>query len=122
MSDTTLRAAAWLAFAIQFCVGAAVLRHKASTSLLVLLNLVAALCVLAYWGRRWFDYLFGGVTWYGSDQLIPAYALVVCLLAVLTLVGRYQGNGVHWTIFALNTLVLLGAALFFSFFKMNRLF
>ena len=122
MSDTVLRAAAWLAFAIQLLVGTAVVRHKASASLIVVLNLVAAAAVLAYWGRRWFGYLFRGITWYVSDQLIPAYAIVVCILCVLTLSGRYQGVGVHWLIFCVNTLVLLAAALFFSLFRMNRLF
>ncbi|HEV8123060.1 MAG TPA: hypothetical protein VGP80_02370 [Gemmatimonadales bacterium] len=119
MSDTTLRFLAWLAVAIQLLAGAAVLRHKASVSLLAVFNLVAGASVLVYWGRRWFDYLFHGVTWYATDQLIPAYALGVCLLAVLTLLGRYQGVGVHWFIFSLNALVLLAAALFVSFFRMK---
>jgi len=122
MSDTTLRAVAWLALAIQLLVGAAVVRHRASVSLLAVLNLVAGASVLVYWSWRWFGYLFRGITWYATDQLIPAYALVICLLAVLTLWGRYQGVGVHWFIFGLNALVLLAAALFFSFFRMTRLF
>jgi hypothetical protein len=122
MSDPTLRFLAWLAVAIHLLVGAAVLRHKVSVSLLAVLNLVAGALVLVYWGRRWFGYLFHGITWYATDQLIPAYALVICLLAVLTLLGRYQGVGVHWFIFSLNALVLLAAALFFSFFRMTRLF
>jgi hypothetical protein len=117
-----VRAVTWLAFAMQLVVAAAVLRHKASVSLIALLNLVAALAVLAYWGTRWFGYLFRGVTWYATDQLLPACALVVCILALLTLFGRYHGVAVHWTIFGATTLVLLAAALFFSFFRTTRLF
>lgn len=120
--NTALRAVTWLAFAMQLVVAAAVLRYKASISLIALLNLVAALAVLAYWGMRWFGYLFRGVTWYATDQLLPVCALVVCILALLTLLGRYQGVAVHWTIFGSTTLVLLAAALFFSFFRTTRLF
>jgi hypothetical protein len=122
MDDATIRAITWLALGIQLVVGAAVLRHKAPASLIPLLNLIAGGAVLVYWGRRWFDYLFRGITWYLTDQWIPAYALLVCVLAGLTLAGRFQGTAAHWLIFGLNTLVLLGAALFFSFFRMNRLF
>ena len=122
MNDSTLRALAWSAFVIQILAGAAVVKHKAPSSLLVVLNLLAGAAVLVYWGRRWFDYLFRGVTWYAADQLIPAYALLVCLLAVLTLLGHSQNVRVHWWIFGLNTLILLAAALFFSFFRMTRLF
>ncbi|MEO8450850.1 MAG: hypothetical protein ABI647_13715 [Gemmatimonadota bacterium] len=46
-------------------------------------------------------------------------ALLVCLLAGLTLSGRYQGVTAQWLIFASNTLVLLAGALFFSFFRMT---
>jgi len=122
MSDATLRALAWSAFIIQVLAGAAVLRHKAPSSLLVVLNLVMAGAVLVYWGQRWFGYLFRGVTWYATDQLIPAYALLVCLLAVLTLLGRSQFGGIHGWIFGLNTLILLAASLFFTLFRMTRLF
>jgi hypothetical protein len=122
MSNAALRAVVWLAFAMQLFVGAAVLRHKASVSLIALFNLVAAVAVLAYWGRRWFGYLFRGITWYATDQLVPAYALLVSLLAILALSGRYQGLPAQWMIFGANTLVLLGAALFLTLFRMTRLF
>jgi len=122
MSDSTLRAVAWVALVIQLLMGAAVARHRVSFSAIVVLNLVAAVAVLVYWGRRWFGYLFHGVTWYAADQLVPLYALLVCLLAVLTISGRFQGVGVHWLIFILNGLALLAAVLFFSFFRITRLF
>jgi hypothetical protein len=122
MSDSTIRILAWSALIIQILVGLAVVRHRAPSSLLVVLNLVAATSVLAYWGRKWFGYLFRGISWSAADQLIPAYALLVCLLALLTLSGRYRGVGVHFWIFGFHTLILLAAALFFSFFRMTRLF
>lgn len=122
MSDSSLRAAVWVALAIQLLVGGAVARHKVSVSALVVLNLVAAVAVLAYWGRRWFGYLIRGITWYAADQLIPAYALLVCLLAALWLSGRYQAVAFQWLIFAIDTLILVGAVVFFTFFRMNRLF
>ena len=122
MSDSAVRVIAWLALAIHLLVGAAVLRHKAPVSALAIVNLVAGALVLVYWGRRWFGYLFRGITWYAADQLIPAYALLVCVLAVLTLLGRYRGVGAHGLIFVLDTLVLIGAVLFFTFFRMTRLF
>jgi hypothetical protein len=122
MGDAAIKAITWLALGTQLLVGAAVARHRAPASLIPLLNLVAAAAVLAYWGRRWFGYLFRGITWYATDQWIPAYALLVCVLAGLTLAGRYQGTVAHWLIFGLNTLVLLGAAVFFSSFRMTRLF
>jgi hypothetical protein len=122
MSDATLRVVAWLGLAIHLAVGAVVLRHKAPVSLLAVLNLVTAGSVLIYWGVRWYGYLFRGITWYASDQLIPAYALLVSLLCVLALTGRYHGVAVHGVVFGVNTLVLLSAALFFTFFRMTRLF
>jgi len=122
VSDSTLRVLAWAAVLIQGLACAAVLRHRAPWALVVVLNLLAATAVLAYWGRRWFGYLFRGVAWSATDQLIPLYALLVSVLAVLTLMGRFRGVAVQWGIFGFNTLVLLAAALFFSFFRMNRLF
>ncbi len=122
MSDSTLRVLAWSAVLIHGLACAAVLRHKAPMSLIVLLNLLAAASVLTYWGWRWAGYLFRGVSWSATDQLIPLYALVVFALAVLTLAGYYRGVAIHWGVFTLDTLVVLAAALFFSFFRMTRLF
>lgn len=122
MSNAALTVLAWLAFAAQLLVGAAVLNHKAPVSRIALLNLAAAAAVLLYWGNRWIGYLNRGTTWYATDQLLPTCALVVCLLAALTLAGRYQGVIAHWMIFGSTTLALLAVALFFSFFRMTRLF
>ena len=115
-------AVAWLALAVQLLVGIVALRQKSMLPLIPLLNLVAALGVLAYWGQRWYKYLFQGVIWYATDQLIPLYAILVCILAVLTLSGRYPGVFLNWVVYGADTLVLLAAALFFSLFRINRLF
>lgn len=122
MSDAVIKVVTWLALATQLLAGIVVWQHKAPFSLIVTLNLAAAACVLAYWGQRWYGYLFRGITWYATDQLIPLGALLVFILAILTLTGRYNGAALHWMIFGINTLVPLAAALFFSFFKMTRLF
>src|SRR5678815_2865886 len=105
MSDAIIKVVIWLALAIQLLAGIAVWRHKAPFSLIVVLNLVAAACVLAYWGQRWYWYLFRGVTWSASDQLFPLYALLVVILSILTLTGRFGGISLHWIIFVVTTLV-----------------
>jgi hypothetical protein len=120
-NNAALTALAWLALTIHLVVGVVVLRRAANPSLLPLLNLIAAGCVLAYWGRRWFGYLFRSITWYASDQLIPLAALVVAIMAILTLSGRYHSTTFHWLVYGLDTLVLIGAVLFLTFFRMNRL-
>lgn len=121
MNNRTLQVAVWLAFACQIVCGAAAASRKAPASTLVVLNLVAAASVVAYWGWQWFGYLFRGITWYASDQLLPTYALAVATLSLFTLFGRIEAVGVHRVIFGLHTLVLLLAALFFTFFRMSRL-
>ncbi len=121
MNNRTLQVALWLAVTCQIVGGAAVATRKAPPATLVVLNLVTALSVVAYWGWQWFGYLFRGITWYASDQLLPAYALAVVALASFTLFGRVEAVGVHRALFGLHTLVLLLAALFFSFFRITRL-
>ena len=102
--------------------GMAVLRRWTTWPLLPLLNLLVALCVLAYWLPKWYSYADQGISWYASDQLVPLYAVLVGALAVFTLTGRYAGTGLHWTVFSIHALVLLAAAVFFSLFRMDRLF
>ncbi len=116
-----IQVAVWLALASQILVGVAVATRKAPASALVVLNLVAAAAVVVYWGWQWFGYLFRGITWYGTDQLLPAYALGVVVLALFTLFGRIEAVGVHRLIFGLHTLVLVLAAIFVSSFKITRL-
>lgn len=90
--------------------------------MLPLLNLTTAAGVLAYWGYRWYGYLFQGVTWYASDQLVPLYAILVCALSVISLSGRHQATALNWVAFAIDSVVVIGAVLFVTFFRMRRLF
>ena len=71
MSDATAIAIAWLALAAHAAVAIAVRRRVTDLPLVLLVNLAAALCVLAYWGQRWYGYIAKGVTWYVSDQMLP---------------------------------------------------
>lgn len=41
---------------------------------------------------------------------------------MFTLTGRYAGAVPHWIILAIDALVFLAAALFFTLFRMDRLF
>ncbi len=121
MSDPIILLLTWLALALHVLVMLPGVRRLTSLPLLPLLNLAVALCVLAYWIPRWYSYFFQGIRWYATDQLLPLYAVVVCVLAGLTLSGRYAGTVPHWMVLAIDALVLLAAALFFTFFRMDRL-
>ncbi|MDB4883343.1 MAG: hypothetical protein JWL95_2109 [Gemmatimonadetes bacterium] len=121
MSNATLMAIPWLALAAHVAVGVVVGRRWSSLPLLPLINLATAACVLLYWAQRWYGYLFRGVTWYGTDQLMPLYAILVCVLAGLTLTGRLTATAPHWVVFGVDAVALLGAALLFSFVRITRL-
>jgi hypothetical protein len=121
MRNAVLVTLAWLALAVHLAVGIAVGRRWSGTSLLAMLNLATAACVLCYWIPRWFDYAFRGITWYATDQLLPLYAILVCVLAALTLAGRIGAIAPQWIVFGIHTIVLLVGAVFFSIFKINRL-
>ena len=126
MSDTLIASVTWCVFAAHVLIGVIVLRRPSGPSggppLVPLMNLAVALCVLAYWAQRWYGYLTRHVTWYLTDQAVPLYAVVVCLLVFLALTDRWVGTWLQWTVFGLHTVVFLAASLFFSFFKMTRLF
>ncbi|MEO7355661.1 MAG: hypothetical protein ABIZ70_15040 [Gemmatimonadales bacterium] len=121
LGNTTISALAWIALALHLLIGASVLRHRGPPSQLAWLNFAVAAAVLLYWGTKWYSYLFRGITWYLSDQWLPALAIVVCIVAALTIAGRYQGSAFHWLVFVVDTIVLIGAALFLTFFRMTRL-
>ena len=122
MRDSAILATAWLGFAAHVVVGVIAWRDRSYVTLIALLNLVTAGCVLVYWAYRWYGYLFRGITWYAADQVFPIYAAVVTAIAILSLSGRYHAIAPNWLALALDGLVLLAAALFFSFFRLNRLF
>ena len=121
MGNTTLTVLAWLAVALHLVVGVLVARRISTLPLLPLMNGLFALTVLAYWVPRWISYATEDITWYGSDQVFPAYAVVVLALTATALAGRAALPVVHWTVFVLDALVLLAAALLFSFFRMDRM-
>jgi len=124
---------AWVGVAGHLLVGGAgvVSRRPAALSahslpwLMPVLNLTVAACVLAYWARAWYGYAARGVTWYASDQAVPLYAAVVAIAAGLTLVGRFNGRMAHtiqWLAFGVDALVLIAAALYLTFMRIDRLF
>jgi hypothetical protein len=121
MNNAVPMAIAWLALAAHVAIGIAARRRLSDLPLLPLLNLAAALCVLAYWVQKWYGYLTKGITWYVTDQLLPLYAILVCVLAGLAIAGRYSGSVPNWVVFGVDTTALLAAALFLTFFRMNRL-
>jgi hypothetical protein len=124
MSNVALVVTAWLAVAVHVVIGIVVWRRPGGAPgapLVPLLNLAVALCVMGYWVREWYSYVANGTTWYVTDQLLPLYAIVVCTLSLLALRGHCAGTVPHWLVFGIDAVVLLGAALLFSTFRMHRL-
>src|SRR3954463_12584471 len=95
-------------------------RRLVGPELLPLLNLATATLVLAYWAHRWYGYVARGTTWYATDQLLPLYALVVCVLAVMAISSRSSG-AMQWVFLAIDGLALLGAAIVLSMLRFDRL-
>lgn len=93
-------------------------RKITAVPLVPLTNLIVAGLVLLYWASRWYGYLTQGVTVAWSDQWIPAAALVVVVLACLSLAGRPLMT-IQWIILAIDTVVFVLAALFVTFFQMK---
>ena len=121
MGNTALFILAWLAVAVHATVGLLVARRFTALPLVPVVNGLVALGLLAYWVPRWISYATQGITWYMSDQVVPLYALVVLALSVAALMGRVTAPTLHWVVFGIDMLALLGAALFLSFFRMDRL-
>lgn len=121
MSDPVILALTWIFFAIHLAVGVAAVRHWTTLPLVPIVNAAVALGVLGYWATRWYSYIFQGIKWYATDQALPLYAAVVLAFSVATLVGSFKGTVFHGVILSIDGLVLLAAALFFTFFKMDRL-
>jgi hypothetical protein len=120
-------ALAWIGFSAHLVVGIVALRRHAelpARPLLSMLNLAVALCLLVYWVREWYGYLAHDITWYATDQLVPAYAIVVALASALALAGRYDGRVTHWfqwLVFGVDALVLTGAVFYFTFVRFDRM-
>jgi len=120
MSNTMVTILVWSAVAAHVAV--LVLWRRSTWNLLPLINLAMAALVLGYWVPRWISYARRGVTWYASDQLVPAYALFVCTLSILTLSKRVTATKLSWTVFGADFIILSAAALFFTFYRTRRLF
>ena len=118
---------AWIGVAAHLVVLVAMLRRPAvleSRPLLPLLNLAVAACVLAYWINEWYGYVAHGITWYASDQLLPACAALVAIACALALTGRFDGrlaHGFQWLVFVVDAIVFAGAALYLSFARFDRM-
>ena len=82
-------------------------------------NFIVAACVVVYWAQRWFGYLSRGITWSASDQFMPLYAILVCVLAGGTLAARWSATTLNWLVFTIHAVVFIGAVLFVTFFRMK---
>jgi hypothetical protein len=122
VKDSYILALLWVAVVAHGAAGLAVVRRLQGLSLVVALNTLVALLVILYWVPKWHSYAFRGINWYWTDQFYPLWAVVVLGVGILSFLGRGAGNPFHWVIFGCHLLVLLGAALFFSFFRLDRLF
>ena len=122
MSNSAVLTMAWSAFALHALVAWVVLRRITDLPLVHWLNCATALAVLAYWVPRWYSYAFEGISWYASDQLIPLYAIIVFAISVAALAFTYKSMVFPWLFFCINGLVALAAALFFTFFRLDKLF
>jgi len=119
MSNLALTALAWIGLTLHLIIGILAIRTTGARPLVPALNLITAACVLAYWVPRWYGYLFRGITWSATDQLIPLYALFVCALAGGTLAHQYAAVTLNWLVFAFHAVVFIGAVLFVAFFRMK---
>ena len=111
----------WFGLAAHVAALVIVRRRSTDAPVVAILNLAVALCVLAYWAQKWYSYIVRDITWYYTDQLVPLYAIVVCILSAVTLSSRHTLGIPHWVVFSINAFVLIGFALFFSTFRMTKL-
>src|SRR5436190_23132913 len=118
MSNFAIAAIAWVGLALHLIAGILAGRTAGSRLLVPAMNLITAACMLAYWVHRWYGYLFRGITWYATDQLIPLYEIFVIVLAGFTLASRYSAVPLNWLVFTFHAVVLVGAVLFVTFFRM----
>ena len=121
VSDIAIRTLTYLAVIVHVVIGVLAWRRGSAVPLLPIINLATAACVVAYGLNDWYGIITRGITWYATDQLLPLYALAVCVFSILSLAGKVVGTPVHWTIFTLQLLVLIAAALFFTFVKFTRM-
>lgn len=122
MSNVAIRALLWCVLFAHLTAGVLSWRRGSALPLLPLINFATAAAVVAYWMQRWYGVLVRGITWHGTDQLLPLYALAVCIFSGVALAGKGGAAGpVHWSIFTLHLLVVIAATLFFTFVKITRM-
>jgi hypothetical protein len=117
-------------FAVVMIVWVGVLGHLAAAivsrrrlvdiPIVPLVNLVTSALVLADWAQRWYGYLFQGITWYASDQLLPLYALIVCVLSAMAMRSGSIG-ALQWVFLAIDGVALLGAAILIGVLRFDRM-
>jgi len=111
----------WAGFVAHLVVAVIAWRRMVPQVVLPLTNLVTAGLVVAYWIGRWYGYLFQGITWSGTDQLLPLYALAVCALAAMAMSGKGP-LALQWMFLAIDGIALLGVALAFVALRNGRMF
>ena len=87
----------WLGLALHVLAGFLTARHASTAPLIPILNLLVSGLILAFWAQRWYGYLFRGIRWYATDQLVPAYAVAVCIVAGMALWGRHPNMALNAT-------------------------
>lgn len=121
MSDTAILALSWIFFILHLAVVIVTARHWSTLPLVPFVNAVTAAGVLIYWMTKWYSYLFQGIKWYATDQAIPLYALVVITFSLAALLGTFKSTVLNNVFLGIDGSVLLAAALFFTFFRMDRM-
>ncbi len=121
MSDFIITGIVYLALAAHIVVGVVAWRRFSTLPLVPVLNFIMAFGVLVYWVQRWYDALTKGIKLDATDQLLPAYATLVCILSVLFLAGKITTSVPNWIVFVLHLLAVEAALLFMLNFKITRL-
>lgn len=122
MKDSTILVLLCLALAAHLLAGVLALRKVAALAPLVMVNLAIGLALLSYWIGEWYGYIFNGIQWHATDQLLPLYALLICVFSALYFAGKNIGAVWHWSVFGIDLLAVFAAVLFFIFFKIDKLF
>jgi hypothetical protein len=121
MSNVAVVTIAWGGFVAHLVAAILARRRLVELPVVPLVNLVTSSLVLAYWAQRWYGYVFQGISWSATDQLLPLYASIVCVLAAVAMWGR-SGGTLQWVFLLIDGIALLGAAMLFSVLRFDRMF
>lgn len=122
MTNTQFTLLAWFALLAHIVVGIVAWRRLSEVPLVPALNLVVALCVIGYAVTQWYGNAFRGVQWNWEDQAVPVYGVVMLCVAGLALAGRLTASWPNVFVFVVDAFVSVGAVVFVSTFRVNRLF